>query len=255
MTDPYEASRRAIEREWSELAVWWLGEGVDDPVYANDVIPLLHDLLGQQGGTVLDLGCGDGHIMGTLPGAVIGCDLTEALLREARHVGPVVRCRLPDLGWLQDSSVGAAYAVFVFEHLSDLAAMFDEAARVVHRRGPLVLVANHPAYTAAGAGPVIDESDGEVLWRWGPYFDETSSREPAGSRQVTYLHRPLGTILSVAAGAGWDLRRMVEIGLGTESVAGDPGYAGQEHMPRIIGLRWENGGALKGSARNADDSP
>jgi SAM-dependent methyltransferase len=230
-------------------------EGVDDPSYSEDVVPMLHDLIGDPGGRVLDLGCGEGHIMATFPGvAVLGCDVTPALLSEARSVGPVIRCRLPDLGWLRTGSIEAAYAVFVFEHLPDLATMFEEAGRVVRPGGSLVVVANHPAYTARGAGPVIDQSDGEVLWRWGPYFEHSSSLEPVGAVLVTFFHRPLGAVLTTAAEAGWDLRRMVEIGLGSASVAGDPGYVGQEHMPRMVGMRWENGRSLKTSRWNADDS-
>jgi hypothetical protein len=111
---------------------------------------------------------------------------------------------------------------------------------VVQTDGVLVLVQNHPAYTPPGAGPIIDQTDGEILWRWGRYFDETSGPEPAGEGSITFYHRPLGNLLTVAAAAGWCLERAVELGLGPNAVARDPGMAGQEHMPRILGLRWVN---------------
>jgi SAM-dependent methyltransferase len=169
---------------------------------------------------------------------VVGCDWSRDLLRRAAASGPVVRCRLPDLGWLRSGSVDAAYAVMVIEHLTDVVAFFVEAARVVRPGGVLVVVQNHPAYTPPGAGPIIDQTDGEVLWRWGSYFDEVSGPEPAGGGSITFHHRPMGTLLTAAAGAGWCLERLEERGLGPEAIARDAAMAGQEHMPRLLAARW-----------------
>jgi len=212
-----------------------------DLTYTQDIVPLVADLLGAADGTVLDLGCGEGQVMRALPTTtVVGCDWSGELLTRAAEAGPVVRCRLPDLSWLQSASIAAAYAVLVLEHLPDIDRFFAEAARVVRSGGALVLVQNHPAYTPPGAGPIIDQTDGEILWRWGSYFDETSGREPAGQGWITFYHRPFAQLLSAAATAGWCLERAVEHGLSLDAVARDPGMSGQEHMPRILGLRWVN---------------
>ena len=171
-------------------------------------------------------------------GAIVGCDVSVALLGDAAKAGPVVQCRLPDLSWLKPAVFEAAACVLVLEHVRDMHALFGGVARVVRPGGALVVVMNHPAYTPPGAGPVIDMSDGEVLWRWGSYFDEAEGTEPAGEGTVVFHHRPLATILSSASSHGFDLLRIEEAGLDPAVVAEDPGLAGQEHLPRLLGARW-----------------
>lgn len=224
--------------EWDDLASWWIEEGSRDPLYDLDVLPWLSDLVATARGRVLDLGCGEGQAMRHLDHHVVGCDLNPELLRQAVATGPVVRSRLPHLGWLRDDSVAGAYAVFVLEHLADPVPLFVEAARVVEDGGILVLIANHPAYTAPGAGPLLDVGDGEVLWRWGPYFSRAVSEEPAGPAAVTFHHRPLGLLLNEAAAAGWSLEHFEERGLSEAIVTSNPSLTGQEHLPRMIGVRW-----------------
>ena len=193
-------------------------------------------------GKILDIGCGEGRLLRALEGAdVVGCDLSADLLRRVGPSVPVVQCRLPELSWLQSGTVGAAICVLVLEHVDDLEAFLAEVSRVLEPGGAFVLVMNHPAYTAPGAGPVVDLSDGEVLWRWGPYFDRASATEPAGSGLVLFHHRPLSALLNAAARQGLALRRLDERALGPEAVADQPGLAGQEHFPRLLGVKWRKG--------------
>ena len=117
-------------------------------------------------------------------------------------------------------------------------AAIEATARVVRSGGSLVVVANHPAYTSGGAGPVIDQSDGEVLWRWGSYMVDSISAEPAGTGSVVFHHRSIGSLLTTAARAGWDLRHVSEAGASDETIERVPSLHGQEHMPRLMGLRW-----------------
>ena len=225
--------------EWLEHADWWLREVDDDPIYRMDVLPMAASLIGPCDGVVLDLGCGEGQVMRYLPGRVVGCDISPPLLLEAKGAGPVVRAKLPSLEWLRPGSVDVAYSILVLEHLADLE-LFASAARVVRPDGALAIVANHPAFTAAASGPVMDPSDGELLWRWGNYFESASVDMPAGGSKVTFYHRPLDAILNAAAAAGWRLVRVVELGLSDAAIAVHPGYAGQQHMPRLLGARWIN---------------
>lgn len=176
--------------------------------------------------------------MGTLPVDIFGCDLSPELAAQAARHGPTVVARLPDLRWLRDATMAAAYSVMVLEHLPTLEGFFEEVHRVTQGGGRLVVISNHPAYTPPGAGPIIDQSDGEVLWRWGPYFSEASGQVPAGDGTVTFHHRPMPSILNSAARAGWSLERFEEMGLSPEAVAHNPGLVGQEHLPRVIGLVW-----------------
>ena len=211
----------------------------DDPTYGEEIIPWAVDLIGPVAGRFLDLGCGEGQLLRAVAAQVsVGCDVTATLLEQAASDGVTVQCRLPDLGWIRDGSIEAAACVLVLEHLTEASSFFDEVRRVLEPGGALTLITNHPAYTAGGAGPVIDLSDGEVLWRWGAYFTQGTSHEPAGGRSVAFHHRPMGELLNSAARNGLYLEVFQERGLSPRSVARDPGLAGQEHFPRLLGVRW-----------------
>ena len=140
----------------------------------------------------------------------------------------------------------------MLEHLADVRPLFVETARIVKSGGFFVVIANHPAYTAPGAGPLVDARDGEVLWRWGPYFSEAVGLEPAGPGNVTYYHRPLGVLLTEAAAAGWALERFDERGLSPAIVSSSTSLAGQDHMPRMVGVRWR---CVEGGRRSWDHEP
>ena len=232
-----------MSRAWDDsVADWWVGEVAADPVYAQEVVPLALGMLEPVPGRLyLELGCGEGEVMRAVlaRGArILGCDLSERLARRAAAAGPVAVCRLPDLRWVRDGALDGACAVLVLEHLEDPGPVFGEAARVVRRGGVLALVANHPAYTAPGSGPLVDAEDGEVLWRWGPYMEEGTSEEPAGEGTVTFHHRSLGVLLTTAASAGWCLERLVEHGVGEQRMAEDPLLAAQRQIPRLLAVRW-----------------
>ena len=102
------------------------------------------------------------------------------------------------------------------------------------------MVMNHPAFTAKGAGPLLDPSDGEILWRWGNYFEAAACSMKTDGPAVTFYHRPLATVLNAAAQAGWMLERFVEVGFSEAAIATEPGYVGQEQMPRLLGVSWMN---------------
>ena len=225
---------------------WWLAEVASDPTYEEEVLPLLEELVaGDSTRLWLDLGCGEGQGMRAVAanGArVVGCDQDRVLLDHAGRDGPVVQCRLPELSWLGDAAVDGAYAVLVVEHIADFERLLVEAARTVVGGGVLVIVANHPAFTAPGAGPLIDPGDGEVTWRWGAYLDPGTSIEPAGSFNLMMYHRPLGVLLTAAGLAGWMLETLVECGQGEAAAGRDPLLAAQRNIPRLIGLRFRNAG-------------
>ena len=226
---------------WDDIAAWWTAEAADDPAYRFDVHPLLLGLLPDDPGRVVDLGCGDGQGMEevTKRGAaqVHGVDLSADLASIASGRGAVVVGELPDLSYFRDQSFDTAYSVYLLDLIEDHCRFFTETARIVRQTGCMVAVLNHPTYTAPGSAPLLDE-DGEVLWRWGSYFESGSSVEPAGHREIRFHHRSMGRLLTDAAASGWILDAVIERGLSAETVAEIPGYVGQEHIPRLLGVRW-----------------
>ena len=223
---------------------WWCREIANDPAYGEEVVPLLlRSLQPRAGRLYLDVGCGEGQVMRAVEaagGKTVGCDLSYELLQQAGESSRVVRAALPSLSWLASATFDGVYAVLVLEHLADVGALFEEASRVVRFGGALAVVANHPAFTAPGAGPLIDPGDGEVSWRWGPYLREGMSVEPGGKVNVHVHHRPLGHILTAAAAAGWGLVALEEVGVGPAAASRDPILARQVHIPRLMGISWEN---------------
>lgn len=234
------AMRNDAVHSWDTLGAWWLTELADDPAYADEITPMVLGLAEPIAGRVLDVGCGEGRLMRLLSdrGArPVGVDVASSLLRTARSAGSVVKTRLPSLGCFADDSFDGAVISLVLEHIPDHVTLLGELARVVRPGGFLVLVVNHPIYTAPESGPISD-SDGEVLWRPGRYFDTGYTDEPAGEGTIRFHHRPLGELLTAAAEAGWSLDRMIEKGVTESQVERYPLLAEQRHIPRLLGVRW-----------------
>ncbi len=226
---------------WASLGGWWTEELISDPAYSEEVEPLLLDLLSPQpGDTYLDIGCGEGRmleVLRSLGSQAVGCDFNPSLLKAARTKGPVVRTRLPSLGWAAVSAFDGALVSLVLEHLSDDRGLFTELAAAVRPGGTLVLVINHPIWTAPDSSPIEDPS-GETLWRPGVYFGRGHSDEPAGRQIVRFYHRTMADLLNGASDSGWDLQCLEERGISPAAVERYPEYAGQEHIPRLLGAKW-----------------
>jgi SAM-dependent methyltransferase len=226
---------------WTELGDWWLSELAGDPAYEEEITPLLLDLLDPQPDRrYLDVGCGEGRLMARLTAVgahPVGVDFAEDLLAKAQRHGPVYVQRLPRLDCFAAEEFDGAYVCLVLEHLDDHETLLDELARVVRPGGPLALVINHPVFTAPDSAP-IEDHDGEILWRPGRYFDEGYTDEPAGAQKVRFHHRTTADLLTAAADAGWDLRRVVEVGVTERQAGRDPQLAAQRHFLRIMGVRW-----------------
>ena len=231
--------RKSVDN-WDAIAQWWKDEVATDPVYRDDIAPMLNRLIAAPSAPILELGCGDGQWLrwlGSDRGQVVGCDRSAHLLRGVVADHPVAVCELPSLNWLSDDAIGAAYSVFVLDLIADEAAFFAEAARVVRTGGELVVIINHPIFTAPNSGPFMDP-DLDVFWRWGAYLDHGASDVPAGSQTVTMFHRPVGDLLTAAADSGWRLEEAIESPLGAAAIEREPSYRGQEGIPRFLGMRW-----------------
>ena len=222
---------------WAAIAEWWEQIGVADPSYRHDVVPMVRDLVPGDHRIALDLGCGTGHLAPAIGGTVVGVDASHQLAATALRTMPVAVGRAPDLAFLADASVDLVVSVYLVDLLDDDRRFFDEVRRIVRPGGGLVIVINHPVYTAPGSVPIADV-DGEILWRWGDYFEPGTSDEPAGPGSVRYHHRSLAALLGNAADAGWRLEAIRERPLGRDAIAEMPGYEGQDTIPRYLGVRW-----------------
>lgn len=230
--------RPAVPHPWEEVSGWWQAEIANDPTYDREIAQLVRDLVNPAGASavVLDVGCGDGRLADVI-GTTVGVDISLPLLREAVARSPVARVRLPDLGAFRDASFDGAVVCLVLEHLARHEPLFRSLTRVVCPGGTLVLVANHPIFTAPESAPIQDH-DGEHLWRPGRYFGSGYTDEPAGPGTVRFHHRTMSSLLNAAAAAGWSLERLVEYGPLASQIEEMPLLESQRHIPRLLGVRW-----------------
>lgn len=224
---------------WDAISDWWAREVADDPVYQDDVGPVVERLFRGTLDPILELGCGEGQWLRSLQSRTgsFGTDASHLLLTRAREAAPVVRSELPELGWVRSRAIGAAVSLFVLDLIEDHERFFTEAARVVVSGGSLVVIINHPVFTAPDSGPFMDPYF-DVFWRWGSYLEMGSSEVPAGSEKIVMYHRSVAELLTSAARCGWSLEEMIETPLGPAAIEREPSYAGQEGIPRFFGVRW-----------------
>jgi len=127
-----------IAADWNRLSREVLGE--------FDLNRAIRDRLRERG-TVVDLGCGPGHLLEGLAdgaGRVMGVDNSPRMLEAAsRHLpeGEGVSLRLGDLEHLplRDAEADAAIMSMVLHHLSSPQAGIAEMGRVVRRGGQVVV--------------------------------------------------------------------------------------------------------------------
>jgi SAM-dependent methyltransferase len=107
---------------------------------------LLEDFAAQAHGLICDLGCGPGHVAAYLRsrGAeVVGVDLSDAMIEQARRLHPDVRFTQADLRRLpfDDGALAGIVAFYSLIHLppDELLTALAEARRVLRPGGALLL--------------------------------------------------------------------------------------------------------------------
>ncbi len=205
---------------WDEHAEWWQREFTDgaDPEYVEQIIPLALRYL-KGAGRIIDIGTGEGQIAraaaSELGAEVIGVDLSKVQIEEARRRGggPEYQVARADALPVAGSSMDAAVACLVLEHLDDLPSALSEAARVLRPGGRLLLLLNHPLLQTPGSALIVDHmvEPPETYWRLGPYLPGTVSVDEVQKDVfVRFVHRPLSTYVNGLVEAGLDLVRMEE---------------------------------------------
>ena len=132
------------------------------------------------GRDVLELGCGTGKNTGWLAARarrVIGMDFSPGMLEVARARVPLDRVRLIQHDvrerWpVDDASVDVVVANLILEHLSNVAPIFAEAARVLRHGGVMYSCELHPfRQLRGGQAHFTDEWSGETVYA--PAFQHT----------------------------------------------------------------------------------
>jgi 2-polyprenyl-3-methyl-5-hydroxy-6-metoxy-1,4-benzoquinol methylase len=149
VTSPGTPSRNLLKHTSANpLQRWLLGR------FHATIATLVADLL-PNGGTVLDVGCGEGFVARALAArfpalTIIGLDGSRPALQFAATLAADLRLAQADVRWLSvaSSSVDLALCLEVLEHLTAPDLTLRELGRV--SRGPVILSApNQPFFAAA----------------------------------------------------------------------------------------------------------
>jgi SAM-dependent methyltransferase len=230
---------------WEQHAEWWQREFTDgaDLEYEEQILPLIREHL-PAGGTLLDVGCGEGQVSRLASAAgldPVGLDpaLTQVVLAKERGSGAFLQGAAASLP-VRTASVDVVVACLVFEHIADLDAALGEVGRVLRPGGMFLFLLNHPLLQTPGSGWIDDQilDPPEQYWRVGQYLEEADTLEEVERGIfIRFWHRPLSRYLNGAHRAGMVLEHM-------EEPAPPPGfldraeeYAGAAAIPRLLFLR------------------
>lgn len=233
----------AIADRWDEIVETARGDSLWSSLEA-----LLPDLEGKR---VLDAGCGSGVYTSRLldrGGDVIGVEISEAMLREARDRVPEATFRRADLSesldCLGDGSVDVVLCQHVFSHLENLAVPLEEFARVLVDDGFLVVSTHNPVYDylvvrderQPTTGDRVDlektvhTAPGAPSYTETERFDVTYGTGSAANRG-TYYRRSFEDLFSPVLAAGFDLQNVVEPTEAESSTENGGNVRGEEDYP------------------------
>jgi SAM-dependent methyltransferase len=174
-------------------------------------------LLPPAGGTLLDVGCGEGRLPRDLKArgyGVIGIDVSPTLIEHARQADPGGDYRVADAAALPmaDVSVDIVTAFMSLHDVDDMEAAVDEIARVLVPGGRACLALVHP---------INSEGRFEARTPDAPFVMRDSyfeARRYADSVErdglvITFdgIHRPLQSIAAALENAGLLIERIVEV--------------------------------------------
>jgi ubiquinone/menaquinone biosynthesis C-methylase UbiE len=214
-------------RIWDHAAEEFAGlyaEG-EEFYHKHIITPCLMDLLGDlEGKTILDLGCGEGHLDRYLAGQtrsirVIGVDASENMIRIATEKSQDLADRLhfqqadaSDLAGIPSKSFDVAICHMALMDIKDYRQAIREASRTLKPQGVFVFSILHPCFHTPGSDWVKDQDGNTVGWRVGSYYANLAWKWVVTSkmRRETYcFHRTLEDYVSALREVGFviaDLR-------------------------------------------------
>ncbi|HEX6819786.1 MAG TPA: class I SAM-dependent methyltransferase [Ktedonobacterales bacterium] len=173
-----------------------------------------------------DLACGTGRIGMWLTqhgvGAVDGVDLTAAMLDGARAKGVYRQLFQADVRAtpLPIATYDLVSVVLADEHLSAVAPLYAEAARITRPGGQFVLVGYHPFFMLSGIPTHFNQASGE----------------PATIECYVHL---FSDHVAAALANGWTLREMHEGLIDDDWLAVKPKWVKYANRPVSYALVWE----------------
>lgn len=224
----------------------------ENPLSFNDLLerPTLFSMLPDlRGLRVLDLGCGMGDNcrlfadMGAA--AVVGLDVSENMLREAREATtpPQISYICRDLAALDAYQPAGPFDLVVsslcFHYLEDYQKLLRDIHRLLVPGGLLVFSQEHPVVTAPSLEDLwtLDEN-GEIL------YGRIREYNMPGPRLINWFvegveihHRTMAQLINGLVAAGFTLEQVEESCPSPEAIAKSPRLAKELHRPCFVFFR------------------
>jgi len=219
-----------IAAHYDDLAPHWANI-VEASAWRDGLWTAIDELLpAVEGKHVLDAGCGAGVYADALAGRgadVIGVDVSEAMLAEARERVTEAKFRQADiaegLDGVESDSVDVVLCQHVLSHLPDLSTPLAAFSRVLRDGGVLVVSTHNPVhdyavvrdgeYPKAGApahlDPGIEAAADAPTYAETARFDIVWGSE-TGSNRGTYYRRPVQGLFEPLLDAGFTVESVVE---------------------------------------------
>ncbi|RMG88456.1 MAG: class I SAM-dependent methyltransferase [Chloroflexi bacterium] len=142
-TDEYFDSWNYADRGMGRFSMYWFARRY----YAA----LVRRYAPRDGGRLLEMGCGLGHLLGLLQDdyECYGVDLIERSVRESRKNAPKAQVRqgdATDLSMYEDGSFSVVVALHLVEHLPEPDTTIREVARILKTGGIFLFATPHPEY-------------------------------------------------------------------------------------------------------------
>ncbi len=198
-----------------------------DEFYHKHIInPCLIDLLGDLSGkTVLDVGCGEGHLARYLADEtkrsiqVIGIDASEKMIRIAEEKSQDFadclafrQADVTDLAGIPSGFFDVAICNSALMDIKNYSQAIKEVSRTLKAQGVFVFSILHPCFHTPDSDWLKDEDDNTVGWRVGSYYANLAWKwtpKSRMSRETYCFHRTLADYVAALREAGFvitDLR-------------------------------------------------
>jgi ubiquinone/menaquinone biosynthesis C-methylase UbiE len=205
--------------------------------------PALRAMLPDVGGLrVVDLGCGFGWFCrwAREHGAaqVLGLDLSEKMLAQARAAGPDagIGYETADLDRLSlpEASFDLVYSSLALHYVEDVPRLFGTVHRALSPGGHFVFSTEHPIFMAPTKPGWVIDSEGRKTWPVDQYLVEGPRSTDWLAKGVVKHHRTIGTTLNALIQAGFIINHVEEFSPTAEQIAAKPELAEELERPMFL---------------------
>jgi SAM-dependent methyltransferase len=193
---------------------------------------------------VLDLGCGVGYFAREArargASAVIGVDLSERMLDEARRLTDdaaitYVRSALEDFVAAEPARFDLVVSTLALHYIADYAALVRRVAAWLVPGGRLAFSVEHPIFTASGTADWYRTADGVILhWPVDRYREEGERRTRWFVDGVVKYHRTVESYVNGLLDAGLQLVRLEEPEADPAALAEKPEWREERRRPPFL---------------------